>query len=460
MDKRDLFSALEERFRGPPEEIKFRLSVYLDFIKPFQKLFNDVSLIDIGCGRGDWLELLTKEGFNPTGIDLNQNAVNFCKEKKLEAIKADGINFLKNLPDESQTVISAFHFIEHIQFEDLKVFISESFRALKPGGLLILETPNVENLTVSSVNFYIDPSHIRPIPSQLLNFLLDYYNFKRVKLLKLQEPRALIGKDNIQLLDVLTGVSPDYGVVAQKNASLKILDSFDTVFSKNISGLELSNLSSRFDQNLTKRASEAESRAKASETQLVDLAKRASEAESRAKASETQLVDLAKRASEAESRAKASETQLVDLAKRASEAESRAKNFEDRVYEIENSLIFLHQTIWWRLSYSLMKFKLKLKESSFFKFNYLLNQGIQIFILWVIKKIKKNLKLKNFILYFFLKNPFLAKKINSCLGKINSSFRVRLYENNYENLASLSLIKEIEILRNKKDNNLTNVKII
>ncbi|MGE9641913.1 class I SAM-dependent methyltransferase, partial [Escherichia coli] len=77
--------------------------------------------------------------------------------------------------------------VEHIGFANVQLLIEESFRVLKPGGLLILETPNPENIVVASSSFYLDPTHTQPIPNQLLAFLTEYTGFNRTKILRLQE---------------------------------------------------------------------------------------------------------------------------------------------------------------------------------------------------------------------------------------------------------------------------------
>ena len=88
---------------------------------------------------------------------------------------------------DSLTVVSAFHVVEHIPFETLRQLVDEAYRVLKPGGLLILETPNSENLVVGTSSFYLDPTHQRPLPAQLLTFVVEYAGFERVKTLYLQE---------------------------------------------------------------------------------------------------------------------------------------------------------------------------------------------------------------------------------------------------------------------------------
>ena len=133
--------------------------------------------LDIGCGRGEWLELLKDNGISAQGVDLDEGMLKLCRINNLDVFKDDGIEFLKKQLDESLIIVSAFHVVEHIPFATLQFFISEALRVLKPGGVLIMETPNPENIKVATENFYLDPTHIKPIPSKLLSFFTRILRF-------------------------------------------------------------------------------------------------------------------------------------------------------------------------------------------------------------------------------------------------------------------------------------------
>ena len=242
----NFYRDFEERFYAPREIIKELRKVYIPFCEPLVEIYNKDKVFDIGCGRGEWLELMSEIGFKAYGCDIDEGMLRACYERGLSATKQEAVSFLKSLPDESHVVISAFHVIEHISFDDLRTLVSESLRVLKPGGLLILETPNIENINVAANNFYLDPTHKRPIPPLMLSYLPEYYGFKRVKLLRLQESLELATKDNIKLIDILKGVSPDIAVVAQKNASVEIMSLFNQTFNENY-GIALDNLAERYD---------------------------------------------------------------------------------------------------------------------------------------------------------------------------------------------------------------------
>ncbi|UEP22121.1 methyltransferase domain-containing protein [Burkholderia ambifaria] len=246
------YRAFEDQHRGSRELIKGRLAKYLPFITPLAALYPGGKVFDLGCGRGEWLELMTEAGFAPVGVDLDADMLEACRERGLPVFQGDAIEYLASLDSDSHALISAFHVVEHVSFEQVRRIVSEALRVLKPGGLLILETPNPENIVVAGCNFYLDPSHKQPIPPELLSFVGEYAGFARVKRLRLQEASALQDKDaRIHLLDVLGGVSPDYAIVAQKSCSEEEAASFDEAFNADY-GLALADLADRFEQGVAR----------------------------------------------------------------------------------------------------------------------------------------------------------------------------------------------------------------
>jgi len=251
------YRAFEDRHRGSRSLIKQRLRVYEPFLRSLKEIDDTCQAFDIGCGRGEWLELLIEQGFQAKGVDLDEGMLQACWDRGLPAVQGDALSALQVLPGESQTLISGFHIVEHVPFSVLQDLVSESLRVLKPGGLLIFETPNAENLVVGTNSFYLDPTHERPLPHQLLEFLVEYSGFARQKILRLQEAPSVREKDQLQLLDVLGGSSPDYAVVAQKYANDDIYEMLTPAFKKNF-GVSLETLAQRYDQQLQHLLSESQ----------------------------------------------------------------------------------------------------------------------------------------------------------------------------------------------------------
>ena len=299
----------EDRYRGPRSLIKSRLNAYAPFVEPLVALYRPAdapvlgraakrlvvsqhryihppaTAVDMGCGRGEWLELAGELGFDASGADLDEGMLAACRERGLNACKADAIETLRALPDASTALVSAFHLVEHLPFNDVRTLVREALRVLKPGGLLILETPNPENLLVSSTEFYMDPSHVRPMPSGLLGFAVEHAGFLRNKVVRLQESagRPAAAKDG--LIGVLYDVSFDYGIVAQKNASAEVLSRFDEAFNANY-GTSLVALVQRYDQQAESRVAHIENQFAQAEVRTAQVA---AQAEARTAQAEAQM---------------------------------------------------------------------------------------------------------------------------------------------------------------------------
>jgi len=235
------YRAFEEKFRGPRMLIQQRLEVYLPFVQPVCAAYPEVLVLDLGCGRGEWLELLQKNSIAAMGVDLDTGMLEACQQINLKVQCQDALESLKQLQDGSASVVSAFHLVEHLPFDRVKDLVAECHRVLKPGGLLIMETPNPENFMVATHNFYLDPTHLRPIPPDLLAFVPEYLGYESVKILRLQETDGVKTHPNLSMLDVLTGASPDYAVVAQKAGHTALKQSLQALFDQafGISGYAL-----------------------------------------------------------------------------------------------------------------------------------------------------------------------------------------------------------------------------
>jgi SAM-dependent methyltransferase len=242
----DFYRKFEEQYYAPREVIRELRLQYMDFVEPLSKIYPGEQTFDAGCGRGEWLEIMGQLGFLPHGVDLDEGMLSDCKVLKLNAIYGDAIKYIKELPNNSQVIVSAFHVVEHISFDQLRVFISEALRVLKDGGLLIMETPNPENIVVSTRNFYLDPTHIRPIPSELLKFVTQNTGFEKIKTLRLQESKFILDQTDVRLMDVFNGASPDYAIVAQKSARQEILSKTERAFSHEY-GISSDEIISRWD---------------------------------------------------------------------------------------------------------------------------------------------------------------------------------------------------------------------
>lgn len=307
------YRALEERFRGSRACVRSRHEVYLPLVRPLLGFYPAAPVLDLACGRGEWLELMREQGFSVLGVDLDEHMLEACHKLDLDVRTADALEFLRNLPDESQAVVSAFHFVEHIPFASLMDLVCEALRVLKPAGLLILETQNPENPLVGACGFYLDPTHQRPLPPQLLAFLPEHTGFARTKVVRLQESAALAADPALDLLSVFVGASPDYAVVAQKSAAPDLLAGFEPFFAAEF-GLTLAELAHRYHQQALERLNRVQA-----------LATQADERATQAHALATQASERAEQAHERATQADERATQAQALSTQADERATQAQ---------------------------------------------------------------------------------------------------------------------------------------
>jgi SAM-dependent methyltransferase len=180
-----MYLTFEDHFRGRREDVKDRLRVYLPFLEAHNIGRTGMPILDVGCGRGEWLELLRDHGLDARGVDANRLMVAQCLEQKLPATEGDAVAFLRGLAPDSLGGVSGFHIIEHLPFAYLIDLIDEAVRVLKPGGIVIFETPNPANVLVATEYFYFDPTHRNPLPSLLMRFVAEQRGLCRVEVLEL-----------------------------------------------------------------------------------------------------------------------------------------------------------------------------------------------------------------------------------------------------------------------------------
>jgi SAM-dependent methyltransferase len=295
------YKAFEEKFRGSRETVKSRLQVYLPFIQPVFKAFPQYQTLDLGCGRGEWLELLTEQGFNAKGVDLDDGMLQDCRERGLQVETSDALAHIQTLPEHSVSIVSGFHIAEHLTFNVLMQLVQEAKRVLVPGGLLILETPNPENILVATNNFYLDPTHNKPIPPDLLSFLPEHYGYSRFKVLRLQEAEQLRVEPNPRLINVINGVSPDYAVVAQTQGVPLLMEALSPVFEQNF-GLTLHTLAEKYQESLNQRLNFIEAQAEVANELAASAEAQAQQASDRAIQAEAQAQQANYRATQAEAK--------------------------------------------------------------------------------------------------------------------------------------------------------------
>jgi SAM-dependent methyltransferase len=214
-----VYAAFEDRFRGTREDIKGRQKIYLPYIEQAEAGTATAPVLDLGCGRGEWLELLNETGKTAAGVDINHLFVTECRDLGLTVEARDLLVHLKDLEPDSTGAVSAFHLIEHLPLKTLVRMMDETMRVLKPGGIAIFETPNPENLIVGACSFYTDPTHKNPLPPDTTLHLMAARGFVNCEIIRLHpfdnRPGDMVDTMPASLVHLLYG-EQDYAVIGHK----------------------------------------------------------------------------------------------------------------------------------------------------------------------------------------------------------------------------------------------------
>ncbi|MCA0023554.1 MULTISPECIES: class I SAM-dependent methyltransferase [unclassified Mesorhizobium] len=214
----DLYKAFEDRFRGSRELVKDRLRIYTPLLAQVSRQAEGPTLaIDLGCGRGEWLEMLAEAGLAATGVDMNALMAREATDIGLRVELQDALEYLSTQRDNSITVISAFHMVEHVPTDYLIGLLDECNRVLIDDGLLILETPNPENLSVGTHTFHLDPTHKSPLPPDLLEFLVGQAGFAETAILRLNGAPMIEAGPMERSVHLMFEVARDYACLARKH---------------------------------------------------------------------------------------------------------------------------------------------------------------------------------------------------------------------------------------------------
>jgi SAM-dependent methyltransferase len=212
------YERFEGRFR-PEASVRERQQAYVEVLRDAKRV------VDLGCGRGELIELLNEAGISAYGVEIDPDFVALLEEKGIEVVAKDALAHLEELEEGSVGGIVGSHLVEHLHAASVARLVNLAADKLPEGGVLILETPNPESLLAGSVNFHRDLTHVRPIHPDTLAFLAESAGFSNVEIRRLSPvpederlPEPADGKFNAvvrQLNELLYGYQ-DYAIVARK----------------------------------------------------------------------------------------------------------------------------------------------------------------------------------------------------------------------------------------------------
>jgi O-antigen chain-terminating methyltransferase len=171
-----VYALFEERFRGNPSVITEAQRFYLDFLRDLPG-----PVLDVGCGRGEFLRLLAAAGITARGIEVNPVTAAAGRAAGLEIEEGDALALLERLPAGRLGAVVAFQVVEHWSPGEIFRFLQAARRALGSGGVLVAETINSDSLSALRA-FYLDPTHVRPVPPEALQFLAEAAGFTETRI--------------------------------------------------------------------------------------------------------------------------------------------------------------------------------------------------------------------------------------------------------------------------------------
>jgi SAM-dependent methyltransferase len=191
-----LYADFIDRFRGTTAEVTAKLMGYLPDVRRLVTAARadaeTTCVVDVGTGRGEWLALLREAGVPASGVDSNPIFVDAARARGLDVVHGDAVGHLHDLPADSVDMVTAFHLIEHLDVEELLALLAAARHALRPGGCVLLETPNPSNLRMAACDFYNDPTHRSPLPPALTEYLVSASGFGEVEVRHLHPNQSLL----------------------------------------------------------------------------------------------------------------------------------------------------------------------------------------------------------------------------------------------------------------------------
>jgi 2-polyprenyl-3-methyl-5-hydroxy-6-metoxy-1,4-benzoquinol methylase len=201
------YFAFEEQYRGDEADTRQKQQAYVEYFRGRD------NVVDIGCGRGEFLDALRDAGIPARGVELGTDQILLCREKGLDVVQQDLFAFLEDTPDESLGGIFSAQVIEHLTASDQLRYVALAYQKCKPGSPVVFETINPQCVYALVRNFFLDPTHVRPVHPETLQFAMESRSFRNVELRfsgavrELQVPRLMLEGNTVAIEQFNAGIA-------------------------------------------------------------------------------------------------------------------------------------------------------------------------------------------------------------------------------------------------------------
>ncbi len=216
------YAGFEDRFRGSSEELRDAQRRYVDL---FGLPAEAGSILDIGCGRGEMLEILQEAGHTVVGVDMDADMVKVCRSKNLPVVQDDAIHYLRGVEPRSLKGIFCSQVVEHLMTFELEAVLQLGYESLRSSGVFVIETINPRSLYALGNHFFADTSHVRPVHPETLRYMCEQVGYSSTVLQECSEhplasaagsmPDDETGRAVAALLRTVYGFQ-DYAIIATK----------------------------------------------------------------------------------------------------------------------------------------------------------------------------------------------------------------------------------------------------
>jgi len=208
------YSQFEDQFRGSEHLVAERQKLYLSYLN------KDLETLDIGCGRGEFLQLLSQNGFRARGIDMDGRMVARCKQKGLEAEMADAVSYIQQHNGKLGNIFLS-QIVEHMDYKDIYTLVKSCWEKMEPEATILIETINPGSFYAQSTTYVLDPTHVNLVSPETLSYTFQKVGFGNLRIIY---KSPVPPEQRLHMLNSSAGDKKIDRIILEINEDLKKID--------------------------------------------------------------------------------------------------------------------------------------------------------------------------------------------------------------------------------------------